>query len=586
MQERPFHHLRLVAACGLLAACATPVQPVTAPRAEIVRRNPSPITARQSEVPSPPPSREGFTVVDPFARSSAGPTAPPSPGALVFRPLPGEKNPSGKTTLRGQVYRADGTKIERGPKVTLITPEKVERTVDVENGSYEFVDLAGLGGNVTLTVDWYGMTPRTQRVRISRGNQYQLNFGEPTTETEVYGLSSQPEIVKVTPDQASKDVKGDKVALTLTLSEALNEVAIQNLVAALRLAPANETAVGGAAAPPDLAAAAPEDVEKAIAVKADAFPYLLSFFKFGQVDGKDTLLPTTLFEATAGYTVDGSARNLAVSFGAPLLNGKAPGRYQLLLAADPARPIKDVDGNLLGTDASGQLNTPPAAGEFLNNVFLSPYIGAETFKRDTPDSRWTSTHVNAISFSLMPDQTPPTVTAFTARVVDPDGAAAAERGAGTYLEFTFNEPIVALGPNGSVSRDSLKDISNYTFAIGLNAEYLASTALLSGGKKEGVSPPIALKTTTEGFGAGGDKELGKEFKLVEDGAAKLSVDIRGLNKLTIHVANEKLFDRLNGKAIMARVEGVHDPANNAVPAAVADKLENQPRGTIAYPATN
>jgi hypothetical protein len=583
--REPLHHpLRLVAACAVLAACTTTAPPTTGTRTEVVRRSP-PTPTRPGVTPSASPSTGGFTEIDPFAPSSAGPTAPPSPGAIVFRPLQGEKNASGKTTIRGQVFRADGTKIERGPKVTMLTAENAERTADVDNGFYEFPEVAGLAGNLTLTVDWYGMTPRTQRVRISRGNKYQLNFGEPATETEPYGLSSQPEIVKVTPNQSTKDVAGDRIALTLTLSEALNEVAIQNLVAALRLAPANDTAVGGAAAPPDLSATAPEDVMKAITTKPDAFPYLVQFFKVGQVEGKEALIPSTLFDATAGFTVDASARNLAVTFGAPLLNGQVPGRYQLLVASDPTRPIKDVDGNLLGTDASGKLNTSPPAGEYLNNVFLSPFIGPETFKRDTPDSRWDSTHVNAASFTLMPDKTPPTITAFTARVVDPDNAATGEKGAGTYFDFTFSEPIVALGPNGSVSRDSLKDIANYTFAVGLNAEYLASTALLSGGKKEGVAPPILLKTTTEGFGAGGDKELGKEFKLVPDGAAKLSVDIRTLNKLTIHVANAKLFDRLNGKAIMTRVEGVHDPANNPVPAATADKLENQPRGAIAYPAT-
>jgi hypothetical protein len=503
----------------------------------------------------------------------------------VFRPLQGEKNASGKTTIRGQVYRADGSKIERGPKVTMLTAENAERTADVENGFYEFSEITGLSGNLTLTVDWYGTAPRTQRVRIARGNKYQLNFGEPATETEAFGLTSQPEIVKVTPNQSSKDVAGDRIALTLTLSEALNDVAIKNLVSALRLAPANDSAVGGAAAPPDLSAAAPADVMKAITTKPDEFPYLIQFFKFGQVEGKEALVPTTLFDATAGYTVDGSARNLAVTFGAPLLNGQAPGRYQLLLASDPTRPIKDVDGNLLGTDASGKLNTSPPAGEFLNNAFLSPYIGPETFKRDNADSRWDSIHVNAVSFNLMPDKTPPTITAFAARVVDPENAETGEKGAGTYFDFTFSEPIVAIGPNGSVSRDSLKDIANYTFAVGLNPEYLASTALLSGGKKEGVAPPILLKTTMERFGASGDKELGKEFKLVQDGAARLSIDIRSLTKVTIHVENAKLFDRLNGKAIMARVEGVHDPANNPVPAAVADKLENQPRGAIAYPTT-
>jgi hypothetical protein len=167
---------------------------------------------------------------------------------------------------------------------------------------------------------------------------------------------------------------------------------------------------------------------------------------------------------------------------------------------------------------------------------------------------------------------------------------------GTYLEFTFSEPIVAVGaergddpsapgnPLDGISRPSLKELSNYTFAVGLNTEYLSSTVLLSGGKRADATPLINLPVTTTDFGKAGDTELGKEFKLIDSPENRVRFDIVALNRVRLHVPNPDLFYRLNAGAIMARVEGVRDPAQNAIPAALADKLESQPRGVISYPA--
>jgi hypothetical protein len=577
-------HLSVAATlCLLAAACAAPTRPAaTGPGERVLRPQASPTPRPKASGPTSPGTEGNYATPGP---STPAPTPVPSPGAVVYRPLKGEPAASGKTVLKGSIYRTDGTKAERGPKVTITGKGGGTLTVDVEAGTFEFPNVTPVGLAVSVSVDWYGMGPRTQTVSLTQGNVHVLNFGEPETETEAFALSSHPEISKVTPSATAKDVAGDKIALVLTVSEALTEVSAKNLASSLRLLPLNDTAVGGGAAPPDLSASGPADALKPVQTKPDAFPYFIRFFDWKTEAAKEVLTPKRFLEQEASTSLDAAVRNVSVNFGVPLLNnGLTPGRYQLALVHDPERPIKDVDGNLLGTDTTGKLNTQPAAGEFLNNVFLSPFIGPEAFKRDDMNTRWDSTHTNAVTFTLAPDKTPPSLAGAAVRVHTGEAGSQHKQGAGTYFEFTFSEPIVALASQG-VSRDSLRDLANYTFAVGLNQEYLSSTALLSGGKKQGAAPLISLKTSVKNFGSAGDSELGKEFRLVEDPAAKVTVDISGLNRVTIHVANTELFHAPNAKALMTRVEGVHDPANNAIAATEADKPANQPRVLIAYPQT-
>ncbi|MEB3222186.1 MAG: hypothetical protein VKS61_08930 [Candidatus Sericytochromatia bacterium] len=590
----------------ILAACAAP--PTQAPTGPTeLRRNvatPAP-SSRASTAASPgflteTPAPSG----QPSTAASGPPTSPVPTSGLVltpltgtptpstsdtatplktsdFRPLVGTPNANGKTTLRGSVYKSDGTKILRGPKVRLVLADNRQREVDVLDGAFEIAGEPEIGDEVTITANWYGYAPRTQRVRLARGNDYTLNFGEPGKETEVFGLSTQPEVSAVTPVQNAKDVPGNVISLAFNLSEALNEEAIKNFVTSVRLLPANETAVDGATAPVDLSPGGPDDVLKAVAAKPEDYPYMVQFFTPGT--GAEPPKGQSFVGAVAGYGVDGSARNITVNFPVPLLNGQSPGRYQVALVHDPARPIKDVDGNLLGTDRTGTLNSAPAAGEFLNNVFVSPFIGAATFKADNENTRWDSTHVNATAFTLAPDKTPPALAGFAVRVVKTPDLNIDTLGPGTYMDFTFNEAVVAYTKDKGVSRAPLRDVANYTFAVGLNTEYLSSTVLLSGGKGANAEPPINLPITANDFGAQGDSQLGKEFKLVADAGATVTIDVVALNRVLLFVPNTELFNRLNAKAIMARVEAVQDPAKNAVPAATADKLENQPRAAIVFP---
>lgn len=565
--------LRVLVAGIALGACAAPP---TVKRTEVQIRKTSSPTPRP--LPSLQPSAAGqpstVEVVDPFATPSQGPATPPPPGTIVFRALQGERIESTKTTLSGAVYDADGKAIDRGPRVRIILSNKQEKLLDVTNGTYEMPEEA-LSGDVSVTAEWYGRGARTQHVKLARGFRYRLNFGEPNTETECYALSSVPEVLSVTPIQDATKVDLQKVGLLLTLSEVLPAATLDNFVTSLRLLPANATASGEDKAPTDLSPKVGDDPSLGATVGIADFPYAVAPFTWGTpAGGVKGVVPLSLFDKKTGFTVDPGGRVVSVSFPLPLLNGEQGGRYQLVCVADPDHLVKDSDGNVLGTDASGKLGTQPAKDKILNNVFLSPYLGTSSFKRDNVDTRWNSTHTNAVAFTLVPDTTPPKLT----------GVKVAVKEGETLLNLTFNEAVLALGKNGTVNRNSVKDLANYTFAVGLTSAALSEGVLLTGGKKSGAAPVIALKSNATGFGKGGDSELGREFRLTSDPAAPVKVDITGLSQVTLSIPNGNLFDQDTARALVARVEGVHDPSNNPIPVTQADLRENQLRADIAYPA--
>lgn len=539
------------------------------------RRTPTPGPSKDPNAPTPTPTQTPQRLDRP---PTPVPTPTPiktpvPPGTIEFKELTGDPNPNGKTTLTGALYDNTGAVIAGDAKVIYKLMDGNEAQVTIEGGKYTLPDLAP--GRYAITAQRYGSTPRTQYVSLIKGTDCKLNFGEPNTDTHVYCLFGKPEIAKVEPNQFNADLKGDALNFRISLSEPTTCASIAALVNNLRLAPMNEVAAGTASPLPIAAAKAAEE-DKPIDANISAFPWSINWFQKMDFDciAPDDRLPKNFFEAKAGYTVE-QDQFINVTFAAPYLNGKTPAEYQLFVVADPANKVLDLQDKIFGTDATGGLDTnPAAAGAIVNNVFLSPYLGPNTFKKDTQESMWDSTHVNAIPIKLVPDTTPPGLTTVGAIVdkIPPDKDGNEERPDGTYIYLEFNEPITVIGPGGLAIRQSALDFANYSFVAGINTEYLGTTTLADGQVEE--SKIIAPSTTT-GFSIGGE-----EFKFKAE--AGLTIKAIAGNKILIYFPNKDFFDMAKIQALSVRAASIEDPAGNVVPASQADVRGAQPRGKIEY----
>lgn len=563
-----------------VAACQTPV--TTKPTTTGDDTGPGKISARRTPTPAPSkdPSKATPTPTATPQRVTTVPTAKPTPtpektpvppGVIDFRSLTGEPNPNGKTTLTGAVYNNAGVKFEKDAKIIFKLDGATDQQVTIEGGKYVLLDLAP--GSYHVTATEYGSTPRTQYVSLIKGVDYTLNFGEPNTDTQVYALCDKPEITRVEPNQFNADLKTDALAFKISLSEPATNASIRALVNNLRLAPLNKAAGGGDTDPPVIAPkSAAEDGPTDVNVSK--FPWFIKFYDVMDFEPtpSDESKGVKFYEVAAGFTVE-LDQFITVTFPAPIFNAKTPPEYQLMLVADPLHKTLDLDNKILGTDQTGGLDTHPAeAGQIINNVFLSPYLGPATFKKDTPESQWDSTHTNAIPLKFVPDIAPPAVTGL-AVIVDnrPPVGDVDEFKDGTHIKVEFNEPIAVVGPGGTAIRQPVLDIRNYSFMVGINTEYLGGTTLLDGV----VNPAQELAWDTENFGTGGE-----EFKLKPD--AKIVVEAIGPRAVRIFFPNAKFLDKEKAKAFSVRVAGVEDPAGNVLPPAQADKRETQPRVLVDF----
>ena len=565
-----------------VAACAVPTTKTDTGKSDdgggkiSARRTPAPSPTVDPNKPKPSPTATAQRVVTP---PTPVPTPTPErtpvpPGMIDFRPLTGNPNPDGKTTLTGAVFNNAGVKFEKDAKIIYKLKDGAEAEVTIEGGKYVLPDLKP--GSYSITATEYGSTPRTQHVSLIKGVDYTLNFGEPETDTQVYALFDKPEISEVVPDQFKADLKGDTLSFKLSLSEPATEASIRALVNNLRLAPMNAVAAGSETAPPVLAPKShaedgPSDVN------VSAFPWSIKFFDTMDFDpaAPDNTVGTKFFTAKAAFskTLD---QFITVTFAAPIFNGPTPAEYQLFVVADPAHKTLDLDDKLLGTDKTGGLDTHPTdAGQVLNNVFLSPYLSPANFKKDTPETQWDSTHTNAIPLKLVPDTTAPAVTAVSV-VVDGLPAPADPKVEdpypdGVHIKVDFNEPIAVVGPGGVTVRESVLKVSNYSFMVGINTAYLSDTTLSDGS----INPEQELAWNSEGFGTGG-----VEFRVKED--ANVKVAAVGPKSVRIYIPNNKFFDLEKAKAFSVRVAGIQDPAGNVLKDEQANKLAAQPRVAIQY----
>lgn len=538
------------------------------------RRTPTPAPSKDANAATPTPTSTPIRVTAP---PTPKPTPTPAktpvpPGVIDFKSLTGNPNPNGKTTLTGAVYNNAGVKFEKDAKIIYKLDGGQEQQVTIEGGKYVLPDLAP--GSYHITATEYGSTPRTQYVSLIKGVDYTLNFGEPNTDTQVYALYDKPEITKVEPNQFKNDLKTDALSFRISLSEPATNASIRALVDTLRLAPMNKAAAGNDTDPPVIGPKSPAE-DGPTDVDISKFPWSIKFFDFMDYEPApppDESKPTKFFDALVTYSVE-LDQFINISFAAPIFNAKTAPEYQLFVVADPAHKVMDLDNKPLGTDKTGGLDTNPAtAGQILNNVFLSPYLGPDTFKKETPESQWDSTHTNAIPLKFLPDTAPPGVVAVSV-VADnkPKVDGVEEFLDGTHIKVEFNEPIAVIGPGGTAIRQPVLDINNYSFIVGINTEYLGGTTLLDGV----VAPTQELTWDTKNFGTGGE-----EFKLKAD--EHIKVEVIAPKAVRIYLPNFEFLDKEKAKAFSVRVAGIEDPAGNVLPAAQADKREAQPRATVDF----
>ncbi|MEB3198088.1 MAG: hypothetical protein VKP62_12880 [Candidatus Sericytochromatia bacterium] len=573
--------LPLCVMTALVACRNTPTVATDPPGQVVVRKGGTP-KPKTTPTPQPQATNSEFEVIDPFKNT---PQATPSPGAIVYRPLTGTKNAAGRTTLKGSVWLSDGTKLDSGVKVVAKSGETVKNS-SVQTGEFVFDNL-GLSGNVKVTVSSLGRTPRTQLVSLQAGQDYVLHFGEPKNkQSELFAVSPVPEIVTVTKALFAKDTMTDGVDVTLGLSEALPAESVQNLISVVRLLPGSALNSGDGKAPVLLAPNQAADNNKSVDTASTPVSYSVPFFDFASTAATATLSPSKFLDAQAGQELGTgddveTRQTIRLTFKVPLVLGKEASRYQLALLSNPARPIKDVDGNQLGTDEKGVLNTMPAAGRFLSNAFLSPFQSLDDFKPDDLNTRWASTHTDAVFLEAPADKTPPSLKAIKAYVLDSDDAKNPALKKGTYIELSFSEPMTAFtGTLAVPNAAQLQNLKNYTFAVSVNTQELEGTVLLKGAS--GTVKPLELNEKTNNFGSGGPTHLGKEFLFTSLGEGQ-KIEFLTQSTVRLFLPNANLFNRLNVMAIVARVGNVPDPAGNLIDPAVADKKEAQVRTTIAYP---
>jgi hypothetical protein len=571
----------------MMASCnsegGTTVKPTgkspTPPPRKLISPTPTPSPKKSvgAELPGGDGSPTPIPSLAVVATPTPLPTATPNPNEPITPPVtPLATADKAKALATGKVFGLDGKQLIQGVNVTF-RKEGVEKKFNCEDGpggAYQTDDLPA--GNYLVTATGYGFTPRTRSVKVQKGFMHQIDFGTIGKDDQCYGLSEFPEVTSVDVGGKVTEVDGTRIQMTITLSKPLQQKELDEFQSLLRLLPLNEVANAGAA-PPDLNAA--DGGTSTI----DKFAYSIDF----------PVVPTGVTPPSwYGQPLSASwteFQKLTITWNTPLLNGQSPARYQLALLSDPDKRVTDITDakNQLGMDESTSQTAWPAKDHFVNKVFVDPNLGPATFKGDSPEHKWASTHVNAFQFTLKPDVTPPNPVSAGAEVTltSPPAPQTPDEDA-TVFFITFDESLAARGPGGAAIAKSATDLLNYTFSVGQSTSYLSNAEHL-----DGVSRLIDVKSDTTGFGTD-TSVLGKEFHIVSVSPKDAAIRLRPSDSRTVElvVKNPDLFlhDKFNPTkndlvvAVVARAANIQDPAGNAIPAAKADKKENQKNSAITY----
>jgi hypothetical protein len=523
-------------------------------------------------------------------------SAPPASGNVVV--------------VSGMVYNEAGATVD-GATVTFRSLDKAvpySATVKTAAGSYVANDVPE-GVNVEAVVTKSGWTTR-RRVQSfqqrATGEKNTLNFGyvrvtapaEPLApayrvleaETTLpdgaaYFISDYPEIAETTPEHDTKGLDPSKLVIKVTLSEPLDADSRNAFDDAFHIVPANAAAAGPVEDEELLDVAGrenalnDEDDDGAEATLA-TFPYTLN-------DG-DTFMSSSRNRVRATWNTAGTEVVYAFEGGNLKTDDSEPAEYQAILFAGTEK-IQDADGNQLGTDGDGGFQRPEQ-GLPLFNVFkdlelaLTPDIGIVGYSlAHAPGAtNWGETHQTAVAFAFKKDEVEPKLTGVELVEGDDD----------VRIVFTFSEPLAAFKGSGQATiDDSVYDLANYTFMVGVDAGDLDGQEL-SGGisnlSAKDLDAEDGLPTLTAerefrfkadasiGYNTGtglapGDKGgIGKDLEGATEATAAIEVDPDMPNTVNLWIRNGAgMFDDF--RVLKARVEGVTDPAGNAIGATDADR---------------
>jgi hypothetical protein len=429
-------------------------------------------------------------------------------------------------------------------------------TVQSSDGAY-VINNVPEGANVEVVVTKDGWTSRRRIQSFQQsatGQRNELNFGGANAsdpQSAAYFISDYPEIAATTPEHDERNVDPTRLIFKVTLSEAIDEDSRDAFERNFHLFPVNAAAGGGESVDVEASEKADPDGTLATAVTLTQLPYTLA-------EGA-TFLGSPVNKVKATWNAAGT--EMTLTFDGALQTGRdEAGRYQAALFNIAFDKIEDAKGNVLGTDAANRF-TLPGPNELIRNVFRDP---------DLSGSTWAATHKSAVGFQVKKDDVDPKLT----------GVSTVEDDNDLRIEMTFSEPLATYAGSGEARIDeTVLNLSNYSFMVGARSGDLTSSDL------EGVSTlvlsgPIAemasgLQPLQEFKFDGTSKEAyvvasGGDLMAFPDAAVAIEVEPDAPNMVNIWIRGGR--DLFNGyRTIKARVEGVRDPAGNAITMTDADR---------------
>ena len=493
----------------------------------MLRLHPTLLMAIALSACAPPPPQAPAVSSTPSPEATATPTTVPS-----TQPIP-------TGALEGRLYDDQGQPLnDAWVRVLSLNPSNpMDLEVPVVSGSYR-VGHCPYGVQLSVTARKNGHTPRTRLVTVLPNQTTTLDFGTPLDaydpDSSPYFLSGYPEITDVEPAMDATLDAPHTLTYTLSLSEPLDLTHRTKLARALRVLPVNREATPGLSGGQELFGLPATEYRESQA------PYAIR-------EGTTFL---DAFESRATVSWDETGSVATMRFPAPLIAARAGrARYQVVLTASEG-PIRDRDGLPLGTDAAGHRDRYPADPlQVVNHAFREPAmtLSREAFEA-SPFARWAGTHTHAAPFYLPDDATAPAIEGVSARVIEGE----------TRLTLRFSEPLAAFdGTKSGYRQADLLALDRFTFAVAETPADLEQVTLSGEG-----ATPLASATT--------EHDRRSEFRLADDGGvtARLDPTDPAIAHLTIDDNGRFFASRI--RAIKARVEGLADPAGNAISETAAD----------------
>lgn len=570
-----------------LAGCPGAESPVT-PTASKAPRKASPTPTATPKPTSPLPTIGGGSP------TPASPVTSPTPSAATASASPAGPAPSGKTLeIAGTAFDEDGGKLAGVTIAARSLDDRAAFTGSATTGSDGAWKLAGVpeGVNVEVVASKAGYTTRRRVSAYTNGFDATTDFGAAGGKNSAAAaafLGKYPEITAIEPDAAT--LAAGRIGFKLQFSAPFDAAEQARIAAAVRVWPANEAAApeGDAddeddedlADAPDTGAVLPEPI---IETDQDADGYQVDY----AIKEGTAFLAAGAVKPKASWSSDG--KTLTYAFDAPLTRArKAVAAYHVgLVRGADQTAIEDQDGDPLGTNRHGDPGgAPPLAGNLLRNVFREEVLSIADEDGNgtiTAAERWTSTHDTVVTLELPPDDAPPKPTAVK---VVPDVA-------GSFrIEITFSEPMAVFNGkvdgraagslDGDRDRDSFVDdanfLRNYTFVLGGAAGEAAGVTMDGFDAGEDLDPDPRVSST---FGIAGDRKEEFAFSLAALAFSR-RIESASTGEIVVDVAEDDprivrltIKGRANwldagAKELRVRVEGVADPAGQAITSAAAD----------------